>query len=566
MKQSMNHSQRFLVSTKSKEHLQSMPWDSSEPLLFGRSAQSSGYLLEKTDDGNLRVRQLCQNEKVATKAYSKVIPLNQARKGAQLRFQKEQEELFEVNIHEIESLRVSDFRRTEGVDFHSGFIVYSTIGDWTTQMSVHRKEYRAFWLKQELFRIQMTGNGARVTSKKAGLFFELDSKWVEIREGTEQFFTESEFLKTSLKWDNQQWYFTGVVPSVKDPVFDVRTVAKDEGDFQKATGLSLILLFLFFVGGKVLNPLLPSLNEVEKPLPPQLVKLLKKKERKIKAQKKLEIPGEKTPDEQKVAAKSPEPQPKAAAPDQMVIPKGNPPPVKEANNKPIKGKSEPKSVAKATQPPKNRISNIASGAFLGGLQKMISSDALLKTAKSGHEGKFKGDAKSFASAISGIQMNVDQSGTGSLDSKVAGFGGKDGAGARGPASVGYGEGVKSGVLSGNGSSQITLGIKDAEIDEGLTRDEVGRVIHQHMKEVRYCYESSMVRAPASEVKGQVSLAFTINSGGSVSKSSVAQSSVPDPALGDCIRKRLGTWKFPKPKGGVTVNITYPFIFNTLGGG
>ena len=152
---------------------------------------------------------------------------------------------------------------------------------------------------------------------------------------------------------------------------------------------------------------------------------------------------------------------------------------------------------------------------------------------------------------------------GGADSKVAGFGGADGANVRGPASMGYGKGAVDGVMSGTGGTNIVLGVQDAEVDEGLTRDEVGKVIHSHMREVRGCYEASMLR---QKVEGQVALAFTIAATGKVSRSSVAQSSVADAALGECLKRHLGSWQFPKPKGGVTVNITYPFIFNTLGGG
>jgi TonB family protein len=560
------NTQRFLISTKTDGRSQSLPWDSGEPLIIGKTISNGGWLLETTEKGDLRVRSLGTDESKPTKAYSKVIPLHQAKKGVEMKFAGESGAPLEVKIHEIEALRVSDFRKKEGIDLHSGFIVYSTIGDWTTQMSSHRREYRAYWMKQEIFRVLVTQNGVRLLAKKPGVRFEADSKWLEVREDSERVLSEADLIKTSITWGNHQWHFTGLVETVKDPIFDQRKGTDDEHDFQRATGLSLLMLLLFFFGGKFLSPL-KSLEE--KPLPVQLVKILKKKTNVVKAQKKLEMPGEKKPEEQKVAARAEEPVPEkvAPAPEQVVVPKGNPAPsAPVAQAQPPKGQPEKFKTRTTKAPTKNRITNLASGGFLGGLQKMLNSDQVLKTAKSGHEGKFRGDAKSFTSAISGIQMNLANVGSGSVDSKVQGFGGKEGAAARGPASVGYGDGSKAGVMSGTGASQIVLGVKDAEIDEGLTRDEVGRVIHAHMKEVRYCYESSMVRAPASKVEGSVALAFTIVATGKVTKSSVAQSSVPDSALGECIRKRLDSWQFPKPKGGVNVNITYPFIFNTLGGG
>ena len=559
--------QRFLISTKSAGRSQSQPWDSHEPLIFGKNAGTDGWLLEKTDNGDLRVRSLGQRETGPTKAHSKVIPITQAKRGVELKFARDVGDALELKITEIETLRVADFRKKEGIDLAAGFVVYSTVGDWTTQMSVHRREYRAFWLKQEIFRVLVTPNGVRLVAKKAGVRFESEEKWYDVKEDSEKLLTESEFFKTTVAWGNHEWHFTGVVAMVRDSTFESRRSSADESDFQKATGVSLLLLLLFFLGGRFLAPLLPKVAEENKPLSTQIVKILKKEKKKeiVKHEKKLEIPGEEQPKQEKVAAKSEAPT-QTAAPEQIVIPKGNPPPItKTAKNEPVKGRTE-KPVVKAKPPEKNRITTLAAGSFLGGLQKIINNDASLKAAKAGHEGKFKGDAKSFTSALSGIQMNVAATGSGSADSKVTGFGGSDGASVRGPASIGYGAGAKTGTMSGTGGSNISLGVKDAEVDEGLTRDEVGRVIHAHMKEVRYCYEASMLRAPASKVEGQVAMAFTIVASGRVSKSNVAQSSVPDGALGECIRKRLDTWQFPHPKGGVNVNITYPFIFNTLGGG
>ncbi len=50
----------------------------------------------------------------------------------------------------------------------------------------------------------------------------------------------------------------------------------------------------------------------------------------------------------------------------------------------------------------------------------------------------------------------------------------------------------------------------------------------------------------------------------VKVSEVKTSTLPDPRLDDCILRRLNTWKFPNPKGGIDVAVTYPFIFKTLG--
>ncbi len=75
-------------------------------------------------------------------------------------------------------------------------------------------------------------------------------------------------------------------------------------------------------------------------------------------------------------------------------------------------------------------------------------------------------------------------------------------------------------------------------------------------------ESALIRAP--DIEGKLMVAFVIGGDGAVKTSSVKQSTLPDPRLDDCILRRLATWRFPQPKGGVDVAVTYPFIFKTLG--
>jgi TonB family protein len=102
----------------------------------------------------------------------------------------------------------------------------------------------------------------------------------------------------------------------------------------------------------------------------------------------------------------------------------------------------------------------------------------------------------------------------------------------------------------------------SSVDEGLTKDEVGEVIHRHLSEVRYCYESAMLRTP--DVEGKLMTNFVIGPNGMVKSTEVKSSSLPDARLDDCILRRLATWKFPLPRGGIDVAVTYPFIFKTLG--
>lgn len=149
---------------------------------------------------------------------------------------------------------------------------------------------------------------------------------------------------------------------------------------------------------------------------------------------------------------------------------------------------------------------------------------------------------------------------------VASLGG-EGISDMGKKGVGYKSGDRAGV-DGQGKGHLkikaeisgdTLG---ANVQEGLTKDEVGEIIHRHMSEIRYCYESAMLRS--QDVEGKLIVDFTIGAIGAVKTTAVKTSTLPDPRLDDCILRRLVTWKFPLPKGGIDVAVTYPFIFKTLG--
>jgi hypothetical protein len=134
-------------------------------------------------------------------------------------------------------------------------------------------------------------------------------------------------------------------------------------------------------------------------------------------------------------------------------------------------------------------------------------------------------------------------------------------GGQGKEGVGYGSGAKAGV-SGQGSSLVSIDSRDAVVEEGLSLDDVGKVIHAHLNEVRYCYESSMLRHPG--IEGKMMVDFRIQATGIVKTADVKTSTLSDSSLEQCIISHLMKWKFPKPKGGVEVAVSYPFVFKTLG--
>lgn len=192
----------------------------------------------------------------------------------------------------------------------------------------------------------------------------------------------------------------------------------------------------------------------------------------------------------------------------------------------------------------------------GAARALLSGSTLLNTAASSVAARKVLDSKSALNAV-GIP------GAQNLEAKSADVGLLGGrGGGRGPGAgvSGYGAGGGASV-AGQGTGLVSVGNDGVGVSEGLTKDEVGKVIREHMAEVRYCYDSALLRSPGLE--GKLLLSFVVKSYGGAVGAKVKESS-GDRGLDDCIVSRLVKWKFPKPRGGVDVGISYPFIFKSLG--
>ena len=91
----------------------------------------------------------------------------------------------------------------------------------------------------------------------------------------------------------------------------------------------------------------------------------------------------------------------------------------------------------------------------------------------------------------------------------------------------------------------------------LSRSVADGELRAHINEVRLCYNQGLVRDP--ELSGKVSIQFTIGASGSVASATVADSTLSDENVANCIAKAVKRWTFPKPTGGGVVAVTYPFV-------
>jgi len=126
-----------------------------------------------------------------------------------------------------------------------------------------------------------------------------------------------------------------------------------------------------------------------------------------------------------------------------------------------------------------------------------------------------------------------------------------------------GRGGGKGFGSGRGRGGVAVNIPpgDPVVSGGLTAGEISSTIRQNLNQIRHCYERYLQRAPGKT--GKVSVKFVINTGGRVASASVRKSNISDRSFRNCIPRRIKKWKFPRPRGGSSVTVNYPFIFNPL---
>ncbi|MBN2493508.1 MAG: TonB family protein [Deltaproteobacteria bacterium] len=96
----------------------------------------------------------------------------------------------------------------------------------------------------------------------------------------------------------------------------------------------------------------------------------------------------------------------------------------------------------------------------------------------------------------------------------------------------------------------------------LSREQLLSVIKAHLKEIQHCWESDLRCCPPLMVK--VVVRFQIGPDGAVVEAGIEQDSSASEQLETCILEAVRSWRFPKPRDGAPVSVSYPFIFRPAG--
>ncbi|MCA9684336.1 MAG: AgmX/PglI C-terminal domain-containing protein [Myxococcales bacterium] len=143
-------------------------------------------------------------------------------------------------------------------------------------------------------------------------------------------------------------------------------------------------------------------------------------------------------------------------------------------------------------------------------------------------------------------------GEGTIGLGNTGLIGKGGGGGTGS---GYGRGSGAG-FGGRGKRVPQVRQAKADVQGALDKDIIRRIVRAHINEVRSCYNAGLTKDP--NLQGRVAVNFVITGTGMVASAVVQESTIKDASVGNCIAKAVKRWKFPKPRGGGNVIVTYPF--------
>ena len=162
--------------------------------------------------------------------------------------------------------------------------------------------------------------------------------------------------------------------------------------------------------------------------------------------------------------------------------------------------------------------------------------------------------------LRGSEMG-DAGGAGGLGSRGTGAGG--GGNSLGIGGLGNGTGRGTGGygnidLGGRGKGTTRIVPGKTIIQGSLSKEEIGRVIRRNLARFKYCYEKELNANP--NLNGKISGYFTIAPTGSVADASVRETSMNDENVESCVTKVMRSLKFPQPRGGGIVVVTYPFVF------
>jgi len=493
----------YLVTTKARDRAMSRVWKGHSPLALGHPFQ---WIAEQTDDG-VRIRKLgAVSDEVTKREYHEISQRSIRQSGSDGTEVKLDGLVF--NIKALDTV-APVFTTTTERGSAPILTAFSCMDQWVLESSALGDAFTGKIHGAVAFTLERKGSQYQLVSKAEGLkhgraTFDANEKKTLSAEDLEA---------TPLQLGSMTWHFRALsAPTVSETAraSSILSRALKEEDRYFLQALLGGMAGLVLLGG--IAALWPSPDpKTEELVPAQFAKV--------------------------VMTQTPRPKSSEASASSAASASG------------AAAKVEKTAVVQAFRA--KALQSAVSGLLKGGMTQLLAqSDIVAGTARSA-------EAKQLLNSRSNALQNtapVGQSDPKAL--KIAAVGGEGTGGGKG-----YGKNAAGGV-EGQGGSFVGMDLGGVSVEEGLSKDEVGEVIHKHMSEVRYCYESALIRSP--DVEGKLMVAFTIGGNGLIKSAEVKSSTLSDAGLDDCILRRLKSWKFPQPRGHVDVAVGYPFIFKSLG--
>jgi len=191
----------------------------------------------------------------------------------------------------------------------------------------------------------------------------------------------------------------------------------------------------------------------------------------------------------------------------------------------------------------------------GSAEQSVGSDAIHAL------GNLKGDSKGTAKGFGGLGLKGSgRGGGGGMSESGLGIGnvgsGIGGGGGRG------GEGMGKGKqdLGNKKDARPEVVPQRPAVEGALDKEIIRKVVRQHRREIKYCYEKELAKDPT--LKGEVTVQFTISASGEVIAAIVQKSTLGNQAVETCMQGKIQRWTFPEPKGNGIVKVNYPFNFSS----
>ena len=113
-----------------------------------------------------------------------------------------------------------------------------------------------------------------------------------------------------------------------------------------------------------------------------------------------------------------------------------------------------------------------------------------------------------------------------------------------------------------GGATVDVRASDPLVSSGLSPEEVQAVIKKNFAQIRHCYNKLLQSNPGAS--GTVKTLIVIGVDGRVASASATKdSTITAASMRACVIKQIQRLKFPKPRGGQTVEVKYPFNFDPL---